>query len=107
DTYTKEDRAEIQKEIDQLAAELTRIAETTEFNTQNLLGGGFKVTFHIGANKGQSIVLEINDMSAEALNVVRTDEDADDPGTDNVVGGIDVSTQEAADEAIEIINKAI
>src|SRR5690554_7184495 len=44
DTYTEEDRAEIQKEIDQLAAELTRIADTTEFNTQNLLGGGFAGT---------------------------------------------------------------
>ncbi|MGI6096703.1 MAG: flagellin, partial [Dethiobacteria bacterium] len=32
DTNTPEDRAEIQKEIDQLAEELTRIGETTEFN---------------------------------------------------------------------------
>src|SRR5690606_24356841 len=69
DTYTEEDRAEIQKEIDQLAAELTRIAETTEFNTQNLLGGEFKGTFHIGANAGQNITLEIEDMRAEALGV--------------------------------------
>lgn len=170
DTYTKEDRAEIQKEIDQLAAELTRIADTTEFNTQNLLGG-FEGTFHIGANEGQKIVLGINDMSAEALDVARridlkedneatvhnvegqtvlrdsgnkivavqvngkwyAEEDVeaasdgnelqakddakaltnivkDDSGyymLNSKVGGIDVSTQEAADKAITIINDAI
>lgn len=69
DTYTAVDRAEIQKEVDQLAEELTRIADTTEFNTQNLLGGGFSGTFHIGANESQSIQLQIGNMGAEALAV--------------------------------------
>src|SRR5690606_24715961 len=55
DTNTVDDPNEIQKEIDQLASELTRIAETTEFNTQNLLGGDLEVTFHIGANSDQNI----------------------------------------------------
>src|SRR5690606_24488087 len=87
DTYTEEDRAEIQKEIDQLAAELTRIADTTEFNTQNLLGGGFSGTFHIGANEGQKIVLDINDMSAEALKVARTVELTQTTTTVHGVGG--------------------
>ncbi|NMB40560.1 MAG: flagellin, partial [Firmicutes bacterium] len=62
DTNTLVDRAEIQKEIDQLAEELTRIADNTEFNTQNLLGGEFRATFHIGANEAQNIKLEINAM---------------------------------------------
>jgi len=80
DTNTPEDRLEIQKEIDQLATEITRISTDTEFNTQNLLGGQFKAKFHIGANQGQNVDLEINDMSAAALGVegnaglVRTDE---------------------------------
>ena len=69
DTNTEVDRGEIQKEIDELAAEITRIAETTEFNTQNLLGGSFKGTFHIGANEGQDIILSINKMDATALSV--------------------------------------
>ncbi len=69
DTNTGVDRGEIQKEIDQLAAEITRIADTTEFNTQNLLGGDFKAKFHIGANKGQNVDLAINTMTAEALKV--------------------------------------
>ncbi|WP_031518054.1 flagellin [Desulfofalx alkaliphila] len=69
DTNTEVDRGEIQKEIDQLAAEITRIADTTEFNTQNLLGGEFKAKFHIGANKGQNVDLAINAMDADALKV--------------------------------------
>ena len=69
DTNVGVDRSEIQKEIDQLAQELTRIADTTEFNTQNLLGGNFKGKFHIGANEGQDIELRINNMNAEALGV--------------------------------------
>ncbi|OPX90125.1 MAG: Flagellin [Pelotomaculum sp. PtaB.Bin013] len=39
DTLTSNDRAEIQKEVDQLTSELNRIANTTEFNTKKLLDG--------------------------------------------------------------------
>ncbi len=96
DTNVDVDREEIQKEVNQLAAELTRISETTQFNTQDLLTGDFKAKFHIGANEGQSVDLEISDMSAKALGV------AVDGG-----GGINVSEQEAADSAITVINTAI
>lgn len=78
DTNTQADRLEIQKEIDQLSVEITRIADTTEFNTQNLLGGDFKAKFHIGANKGQNMELEIGNMGAEALNLTGTVYEAQD-----------------------------
>ena len=73
DTNTATDRFELQKEINQLAEELTRIGNTTEFNTMKLLNGTFNGTFHIGANSGQNITLAIGDMRAESLNVVATD----------------------------------
>lgn len=38
-TNTEADRDAIQKEINQLSAEIERIASDTEYNTQNLLGG--------------------------------------------------------------------
>ncbi len=44
DTNTANDRAEIQKEIDQLTQEIDRIGNTTEFNTKKLLNGGASVT---------------------------------------------------------------
>ncbi|TCK62423.1 flagellin [Seleniivibrio woodruffii] len=37
--YTSNDRAEIQKEVDQLKAEIDRVASSTEFNTKKLLNG--------------------------------------------------------------------
>ena len=67
DTNTEVDRGEIQKEIDQLVAEITRIAETTEFNTQTLMDGTFAAKFHIGANAGQNVDLAVNDMTSKAL----------------------------------------
>jgi flagellin-like hook-associated protein FlgL len=39
DTYTSEDRMQIQKEIDQLTLEIDRIAATTQFNGKLLLNG--------------------------------------------------------------------
>ena len=69
DTNTYADRVEIQKEIDQLASEITRIAETTQFNTMELLDGSFTAKFHIGANQEQNVELVVSDMKAETLKV--------------------------------------
>jgi len=69
DTNVNVDRNEIQKEVDQLAKELTRISNTTEFNTQNLLAGGLSNRFHIGANQGQNVDLSIGAMDAMSLGV--------------------------------------
>lgn len=38
-TLTQNDRGEIQKEVDQLISEINRIAESTQFNSRNLLNG--------------------------------------------------------------------
>jgi flagellin len=73
DTNTNDDRAQTQKEVKQLIAEISRIASTTQFNTKNLLNGdasgsvsGDKgaLTFQIGANKGQTITISIANMAA-------------------------------------------
>lgn len=50
DTNTSADRGEIQKEIDQLATEITRISTDTEFNTKKLLNGQMGKTFATTAN---------------------------------------------------------
>jgi flagellin len=39
DTYTLSDRAKIQEEVEQLKQELTRTAQTTQYNGRNLLDG--------------------------------------------------------------------
>ncbi|QKN93651.1 flagellin [Bacillus amyloliquefaciens] len=73
DTNTDSDRSELQKEMDQLASEVTRISTDTEFNTKKLLDGTAKdLTFQIGANEGQTMSLSINKMDSESLQVGTT-----------------------------------
>jgi flagellin len=94
DTNVSVDREAIQKEVDELAKEITRIANNTEFNTQKLLNGGItssgigEVKFHIGANDGQSISLSINAMDAKTLGVSRDLTTA----TATTAGDIDTAT---------------
>ena len=77
DTNVAVDRGEIQKEMDQLTSEVSRISNNTEFNTQKLINGGItdsgikSATFHVGANAGQSITLSINAMDAKSLGITR------------------------------------
>jgi flagellin len=72
DTNVAVDREELQKEVDQLAQEITRISNNTEFNQQTLVNGGIKDTkFQIGANSDQNISLGIKAMDAQSLGVAR------------------------------------
>ncbi|WP_214826752.1 flagellin Hag [Exiguobacterium sp. s26] len=118
DTNTTTDRGEIQKEVDQLAIEITRISNNTEFNTKKLLDGSANslstvtgaadLTFHIGANAGQSLNLKITAMDAQTLGVSGAGGAAATAGTPAVTtAGIAVSTQALANTAITAINTAI
>ena len=72
DTNVSADRVSISEELEQLEAEITRIAEQTEFNTMKLLSGKFsstKLNLQVGANNGQSISFNIGKMTASALGV--------------------------------------
>lgn len=101
DTNTDSDRAEMQKEVNQLAEELTRISDNTEFNTQNLLDGSFTGKFHIGANEGQSISLEINAMDAETLAVSKGTYEVGASG-DTIAYGEDGGTTANWQEAVAV-----
>jgi flagellin len=105
DTNNDKDREAIQNEANQLAKEINRIANNTEFNTEKLLNqtstgsGVFK--FQVGANNAQTIELTISDMTAATgLSVADTDdEDAE---------AIDISsTSDIATAAVETIDDAI
>ncbi|WP_299036302.1 flagellin [uncultured Pseudokineococcus sp.] len=56
--------ANIQKEVDQLAQELTRIADTTQFNGKKLLDGTYNGAFQVGANGGEQISVAVNNGAA-------------------------------------------
>ena len=67
-TQTTTDRAYIQKEIAQLMSEVDRIQSTTTFNEMNLLDGDFTGKgLQVGAEAGQHIDIDIEDMSMSGL----------------------------------------
>ena len=68
DTNQDIDRDAINEELSALTEELDRIAETTQFNKQELLDGSFKdKKLHVGANANQSISISIGKMDAKTL----------------------------------------
>ena len=70
DTNTTSDRTAIQSEINALTSEIDRIASTTQFNTQNLLSGGFKAkNLQVGALSGQKISITIEAMNAAGIGI--------------------------------------
>ena len=70
DTNTTADRVAIQKEVDALTTELDRIASTTQYNTMNLLSGGFKnKKLQVGALAGQAISISIKSLSSGSLGI--------------------------------------
>ena len=56
-TNSAADRAALNNEVAQLAAELDRIASTTSFNGQLLLDGSNSSTYQVGANAGEVITV--------------------------------------------------
>jgi flagellin len=92
DTLVSSDRADIQKEVDQLLSEINRISADTEFNTQNLLGGSFQgKVFQVGAFSGQTITLSIDSAAAADIGV----------------SGLSLTTQGQAGSALTTIDSAI
>ena len=70
DTNTTSDRNAIQAEIDALTSEIDRVASTTQFNTQNLLSGGFTAkNLQVGALNGQKISITIKAMNAAGIGI--------------------------------------
>jgi flagellin len=121
DTNSASDRTAIQSEVDQLAKELNRIGNTTQFNGANLIDGsrdpnaaapavaGTALNFQVGANAGQTLSVSITDNRGGALGVSFSA-----AGTSSAAGvpvpqatadateaafGIDVSSSQAAASA--------
>lgn len=90
------ERNSVQMEMDHLANEIDRVADSTEFNTRKLLNGdqvGFDL--QIGANSGQTMLVDIGDMHADVL------------GVRNGAAAISLADPALASAAITVIDKAI
>ena len=115
-TYTSDQRLIIDSEYQAMASEITRIANATDFNGIYLLNGNLSSTTHDGSgltSTGQLKVhfgagndsaedyyyIQIGNSTASALGVGNQ--------TDPTRGGFSISTQQAAQNALDAINQAI
>lgn len=91
----------------------------TDGNKLEVADGGvqkeFKTSFQIGANTGQSMTLEVNDMRSKALGITGKAGDAGFTTANSVTNGTDdvkseaalnISTKEDAAKAIAVLDKA-
>ncbi len=102
-TNTSADRSAIQSEVSALAKEISRVAQSTQFNTLNLLNGSFSAgkNLQVGAANvsGQRIKISIAKMDATSLGVSSITTDTNKK--------ISVATESDAQSAISKITKAI
>jgi len=92
-TQTATDNEKVDAEITQLTAQINDIATQTKFNTQSVLDNANTVTFQVGANAGETIVLTLSDNQTDAL------------GLDSVIA-LD-GTNKAATDNLTLVQAAI
>ena len=107
DTNAASDREAINNEVQQLIAEVNRIANTTQFNGQNILdGSASSLVFQVGANQNQIISVDgvdarasiLGARTAESGSFTQTTLDAFfGGGTDLVIQGISTGAEGLAD----------
>jgi flagellin len=90
-TYLDSDRALIQKEVNQLTSEISRIAKQTEFNGVNVLNTASTISFQIGNKSGYEISVDMKSMTAANLSI----------------GSLSLSTASSAKSALAKIESAI
>lgn len=66
-TNSDDDRVALQQEVSALVEEIQRTSAETDFNGRNLFDGNFSGTFQIGANAGQTVNVEIGELTADKL----------------------------------------
>ncbi len=113
DTNADSDRQSIQEEVDQLLAEVDRIAENTTFNEREILNGALRgARFHVGGNSGEALDITTVDARSSALGrQARADGaavDASDVLLDNDIAfnGISIRATVAADDLLSTTGNA-
>lgn len=88
------DRDSLDDEFQELMSEISRIADNTTFNDQNVLDGTLgSVTFQVGAEAGDTITITVSsDMSADG---------------DLAISAEDVTTATNASDAIDVLDDAL
>lgn len=104
ETNSDDDRLALQQEVKQLMAEINRTAEETDFNGRKLLDGNFNGTFQIGANAGQTVDVQISELTTSKLGAsdqVGVSAIGTDTGISNgdlVLNGVQIGPSTATDD---------
>jgi flagellin len=116
DTNSASDRQALNNEVQQLVAEVNRVANSTEFNGQKILDGTLSnLTFQVGANQNQTISVDGVDSRASQLgarvstsgSISETNLAAAIAANDLVVNGssIDISGATTSNDVVAAINE--
>ena len=113
-TYNSDQRLMIESEYQAMASEITRIANATDFNGVHLLNGNLSSDKHDGSGLTATGKLKIhfgsgNDSAEDYYYITIGNSTASALGVGNQAtgDGSSISTQQAAQKALEAINKAI
>jgi flagellin len=115
-TYNSDQRLMIESEYQAMASEITRIANATDFNGIHMLNGNLSSSIHDGTGLTATGKLKIhfgtgNDSAEDYYYITIGDSTASALGVGNnaTVGkdGYTISTQSAAQRALEALNQAI
>ena len=112
DTNSNEDRAFLQKEVAQLKLEITRVAEDTQYNGQEVIDGTFtSKSIQVGTEFGQTITFSVNGIKAVAIgskdeNGITSTDVGGNARLDNVAS-IDISDAAGAQAGLHVITDAI
>ncbi len=99
DTNSASDRASLQAEVNQLKQEISRIAETTEFNGKKVLDGTLtSAQFQVGANANETISFSIN--SALAANLGNNNLTSNNATADNSIEAATSATSGSSDNDV-------
>jgi flagellin len=83
----------IQNEVDELATEIGRIGENTKFGELELFDGDFSYNVQVGADDGQVIVVDIDELAEAAgtVTIGATTVDLTDVTAANILANIDTA----------------
>ena len=95
------DREALQKEVDALRTEISRIATTTQFAGVDVLSGAFSAKFLVGANAGQTISVNLSAPALTRANV------AGFSATGLGITSADVLTESSASSLLTAVDTAI
>ncbi|WP_127555169.1 flagellin [Saccharospirillum alexandrii] len=109
-TNSDEDRVALQQEVSALVAEITRTADETNFNGRNLFDGNFNGTFQIGANAGQTVDVQIGELTAgrlgasDQVGVSAIGSDRAISNGDLTLNGVSITASQAGDDTASFAN---